>query len=124
MHLLLSNFQKGGIFFNFLAFLQYLNLKFDDIYDRNFIRLLFFTAHAIVYPFLEKVRHGRGFAMSAFSVLWSIDVCLEIVSVTKQNVHVEVDIFNLYGDFSLLFSWKSSSRIEYTVELFHIYRIE
>ena len=62
--------------------------------------------------------------MSAFSVLWSIDVCLEIVSVTKQNVHVKVDIFNLYGDFSLLFSWKSSSRIEYTVELFHIYRIE
>ena len=56
--------------------------------------------------------------MSAFSVLWSIDVCLEIVSVTKQNVHVRVDIFNLYGDFSLLFSSrKSSSRIEYTVEL-------
>ena len=55
--------------------------------------------------------------MSAFSVLWSIDVCLEIVSVTKQNVHVRVDIFNLYGDFSLRFSRKSSSRIEYTVEL-------
>ena len=49
--------------------------------------------------------------MSAFSVLWSIDVCLEIVSVTKQNVHVKVDIFNLYGDFSLLFSLGNLVRV-------------